>query len=215
MTAPAPEDSAAHMQAVDAPHRYRLLNHGPAVLVSARSRGVAGVMAAAWACMLDFDKLSVVIDKSAATRALLEESGHFAIQVPMAAQAALVHWLGTHSLHDDAQKLAHAGVRLLEPPDARAQETPHAPNSAPFVAGCAAWLSCRLLPEPRNQSVYDLFIGQITSAWADARIFDRGHWLFENAPPHWRSLHYVAGGHFYATGEAVDVPEAAQPGRPA
>ena len=110
MTAPpAPDaDAAAHMRAVDAPHRYRLLNHGPAVLVSARSRGVAGVMAAAWACMLDFDKLSVVIDKSAATRALLEESGHFAIQVPTVAQAALVHWLGTHSLHDDAQKLAHA-----------------------------------------------------------------------------------------------------------
>ena len=208
MTAPAPEDSAAHMQAVDAAHRYRLLNHGPAVLVSARSRGVAGVMAAAWACMLDFDKLSVVIDKSAATRALLEESGHFAIQVPTAAQAALVHWLGTHSLKDDAQKLAHAGVRLLEPPQGP-------PGAAPLVAGCAAWLSCRLLPEPRNQSVYDLFIGQITGAWADARIFRRGHWLFESAPPYWRSLHYVAGGHFYATGEAVDVPEAAQPGHPA
>ena len=44
---------------------YRLLSHGPTVLVSARHDGVDGVMAAAWACALDFDppKLTVVLDK--------------------------------------------------------------------------------------------------------------------------------------------------------
>ena len=66
---------------VPLPKAVRLLNHGPTVLVSARSGGRQNVMAAAWACVLDFDKLSVVIDKGAATRALIEESGHFVIQV--------------------------------------------------------------------------------------------------------------------------------------
>jgi hypothetical protein len=32
---------------------YRLINHGPTVLVSARHGGVDDVMAAAWACALD------------------------------------------------------------------------------------------------------------------------------------------------------------------
>jgi len=32
---------------------YRLINHGPTVLVSARHGGVDNVMAAAWACALD------------------------------------------------------------------------------------------------------------------------------------------------------------------
>jgi flavin reductase (DIM6/NTAB) family NADH-FMN oxidoreductase RutF len=66
---------------------YRLLNHGPTVLVSARHGGVDDVMAAAWACALDFapPKLTVVLDKSTATRALVEQSGRLAIQVPTVA----------------------------------------------------------------------------------------------------------------------------------
>ena len=45
------------------PHAYRLLNHGPTVLVSAAHAGRANVMAAAWAMPLDFDppKVTVVI----------------------------------------------------------------------------------------------------------------------------------------------------------
>ena len=30
-----------------------------------------------------------------------------------------------------------------------------------------------------------------------------GRWHFETADPAWRSLHHVAGGHFYAIGEAL------------
>ncbi|RYH33950.1 MAG: flavin reductase, partial [Alcaligenaceae bacterium] len=37
--------------------------------------------------------------------------------------------------------------------------------------------------------------------------FSNGHWEFETSDPAWRSLHYVAGGHFYATGEVKDVPK--------
>jgi len=45
---------------------YRLINHGPTVLVSARHAGEDDVMAAAWACALDFSppKLTVVLDKA-------------------------------------------------------------------------------------------------------------------------------------------------------
>lgn len=179
---------------VPLPKAVRLLNHGPTVLVSARSGGRQNVMAAAWACVLDFDKLSVVIDKGAATRALIEESGHFVIQVPTAAQAPLVRWLGTHSLHADAQKIAHSGARLFDLPGC----------PAPLVAGCSSWLACRVLPEKRNELLYDLFMGEITAAWADERAFRQGRWQFESAPE-WRSLHYVAGGQFYATGASIQT----------
>ena len=60
----------APIAAVDLAKAYRLLNHGPTVLVSARHAGVDNVMAAAWACALDFQppKLTVVLDKSTHTR---------------------------------------------------------------------------------------------------------------------------------------------------
>ena len=57
-----------HISAVPLPKSHRLINHGPTVLVSARDAGVDNVMAAAWACALDFapPKLTVVLDKATA-----------------------------------------------------------------------------------------------------------------------------------------------------
>jgi flavin reductase (DIM6/NTAB) family NADH-FMN oxidoreductase RutF len=52
---------------------------------------------------------------------------------------------------------------------------------------------------------YDLFIGEVTAAWADARVFSDGHWHFENAGAGWRSLHHIAGGHFYAIGDPLSA----------
>src|SRR5512147_2225738 len=81
--------SSAHRRDVPLPQAYRLLNHGPTVLVSAAHEGRRNVMAAAWAMPLDFDppKVTVVIDKSTFTRTLLEASGHFALSVPCRALA--------------------------------------------------------------------------------------------------------------------------------
>lgn len=178
---------------------YRLINHGPTVLVSARHAGVQNVMAASWACALDFDppKLTVVLDKIARTRQLVEQSGLLVIQVPTVAQLQLTYRLGTSSLADDPDKLQRAGAELFDIEG----------FDLPFVAGCSAWMACRLIAEPHNQQAYDLFVVEVLGAWADARVFRDGHWHFEQAEPHWRSLHYVAGGQFYATGEALQVTD--------
>ena len=71
------------------------------------------------------------------------------------------------------------------------------------MAGCSAYLACRLIPEPHNQQTHDLFIAEVTAAWADPAVFRDGHWQFETADPDLRTLHHVAGGHFYAIGESV------------
>jgi len=176
---------------------YRLLNHGPTILVSARHAGVDNVMAAAWACALDFSppKLTLVLDKATATRALVEGSGRFAIQVPTVALLDETYQVGHRSLKDEPGKLNDSGVDLFDMPG----------HDLPFVAGCSAWLACRVIPEPHNQDTYDLFIAEVEAAWADTRVFRDGHWHFETADPSLRSLHYVAGGRFYAIGDALDA----------
>ena len=186
-----------HIQTVPLEKAYRLLNHGPTVLVSSHHAGVDNVMAAAWACALDFapPKLTVVLDKQTATRALVESSGRFVVQVPTVTLLELTNRVGNRSLADDPAKLAEAGVGLLR----------LAGDTLPFVEGCSAWLECRLVPEPHNQAAYDLFIGEVVAAWADDRVFRDGHWQFESAGPEWRSIHHVAGGHFYAIGEAMQA----------
>ncbi|NYE62650.1 flavin reductase (DIM6/NTAB) family NADH-FMN oxidoreductase RutF [Duganella sp. 1224] len=184
-----------HIKPVALEKAYRLLNHGPTVLVSASHGGVENVMSAAWSCALDFapPKVTVVLDKATATRPLVEKSGWFALQVPNMAQLQLTYDVGHTSANDAPDKLARFGVGLF-----RADG-----YDVPLVKGSSAWLICKVLPEPRNEQVYDLFIGEVVAAYADERVFQNGHWAFENAGPEWRSLHYIAGGNFYAIGDAV------------
>ena len=184
-----------HIRSVALEKACRLLNHGPTVLVSSHHDGVDNVMAAAWACALDFapPKLTVVLDKQTATRALIEASGRFVVQVPTVALLDLTNEVGNRSLARHPDKLLDAGAELLR----------LAGDALPFVAGCSARLECRLIPEPHNQACHDLFIGEVAAAWADGRVFRDGHWHFESADPAWRSIHHVAGGHFYAIGEPM------------
>ncbi|WP_343730961.1 flavin reductase family protein [Duganella sp.] len=184
-----------HIKPVELAKAYRLLNHGPTVLVSASHGGVDNVMSAAWSCALDFapPKVTLVLDKATATRPLVEKSGYFALQVPNVGQLQLTYEVGHVSANDTPDKLAKAGVELFRVDG----------HDVPLVAGSSAWLICKVLPEPRNEQVYDLFIGEVVAAYADDRIFSNGHWHFETADSSLRSLHYIAGGTFYAIGAAL------------
>lgn len=179
---------------------YRLLNHGPTVLVSSAHGGRRNVMAAAWAMPLDFDppKVLVVIDKSTLTRELVAASGEFALNVPCRSQAGLTLAVGTGSGRD-GDKFARHGITAL----------PATRIGAPLIAGCLGWLECRVIPEARNESAYDLFIGEVVAARAATDAFADGHWL--PAAPARRSLHYIAGGQFFATGELIDASKDATP----
>ena len=220
MTTPSSAASTAptHFTPVPLDKAYRLLNHGPTVLVSAAHAGQRNVMAAAWACALDFapPKVTVVLDKATRTRELVEASGHFALQLPTVPMAALTEAIGTESAHTHPDKLteaigtesAHTHPDKLQRHAVPLFDAPALPDIAaehnpPLVQGCAAWLVCRVIPEPHNQQAYDLFIGEVVAAWADDRVFRNGHWEFDTAPDALRTLHYVAGGQFYATGASV------------
>jgi flavin reductase (DIM6/NTAB) family NADH-FMN oxidoreductase RutF len=152
-------------------------------------------MSAAWSMPLDFDppKVAVVIDKSTFTRGLIEASGEFVLNIPSRAQARLTVDVGNESGADVDKFAAHriavvaAGSKV----------------QAPLVEGCLGWLECRLIREPHIQQAYDLFLGEVVAAWADPDVFDGAHWKMEEGGK--RSIHYVAGGHFFEIGDAFDV----------
>src|ERR1700739_3440788 len=77
--------------AVELEKSYRLLNHGPTVLVSSAFNGRQNVMAAAWSMPLDFSppKVTVVIDRNTLTRELVEGSGEFVLNIPTREQARI------------------------------------------------------------------------------------------------------------------------------
>ena len=129
-------------------------------------------MAITWAQALDYDKVTIVSHNGSYTRTLIEKSGYFAVQISTAAQAELVSELGAenNSRFDNADKMKN--VEIFYQDDSR----------VPLIASCAAWLVCKRIPEPHNEQSYDLFIGEVVAAYADERIFDGGHWLFEKIP---------------------------------
>ena len=176
---------------------YRLLNIGATTVVTAKYDGKADAMAAAWACNVDLapSKVSVVIDKSHYTRPLMEKSGYFALQLPTVGIAKTVIELGSVSKNDDPKKLENSSARFFYEEG----------FDIPLLEGCAAWMICRIIPEAHNEKTYDMFIGECVAAWADSRVFKDGHYLFETAPEELRTLHYVAGGHFYVIGKGIEV----------
>ena len=179
--------------AVPLPKAFRLLNHGPTVLVSSAHAGRRNVMAAAWSMPLDFDppKVAVVIDKATLTRELVEASGEFVLNVPSRQQAALTLAVGTQSGRevDKFEKLGAGETASMV--------------GAPLIEGCLAWLECRVIAEPHIQQAYDLFLAEVVAAWADPDVFSNGRWHFPDAQQ--RSIHYQAGGSFFATGDTFEV----------
>jgi flavin reductase (DIM6/NTAB) family NADH-FMN oxidoreductase RutF len=180
---------------VDLAKCYRLLNHGPTVLVTSAHDGKHNVMAAAWSMPLDFNppKIVVVIDKNTYTRQLIDGSGEFILNVPCRAQAAQVLKVGSESgLTGD--KFADSGLVAI----------PSQTMAAPRVAGCIAYLECKIISEPHNQQQYDLYIGEVVAAQADADVYSEGRWHFDGHDDK-RSLHYISGGAFFSTGEQFHV----------
>jgi flavin reductase (DIM6/NTAB) family NADH-FMN oxidoreductase RutF len=170
---------------------YLLLNHGPVTLVSSRHGTRSNVMAAAWAMPLDFEppKVVVVIDRNTLTRELVDAAREFALNVPPRALADTTVAVGSVTGRE-VDKWARFGLDTL----------PARRIDAPLVAGCIAWLECRVLEERATERSYDLFIAEVVAASADDRVFREGRWHFDDDAL--RTLHYVAGGQFFSTGVA-------------
>jgi flavin reductase (DIM6/NTAB) family NADH-FMN oxidoreductase RutF len=162
--------------------------------VSSAHGGKANVMAAAWAMPLDFvpPKVIVIMDASTLTRKLVDASGEFGLQIPTRAIAAQTLAAGSHSgLQCD--KFAQFGIETFAA----------AKISAPMIAGCAAWMECRVLPDASQR--FDIILAEVVAAYADAALYSENRWHFGDDPLD-RTIHYVAGGQFFATGESFQLP---------
>jgi flavin reductase (DIM6/NTAB) family NADH-FMN oxidoreductase RutF len=147
-------------------------------------------MAASWAMPLDFDppKVAVVIDANTLTRKLVDASGEFGLQIPARAIAKQTLDVGSVS-GSEGDTFSRFGVQTFA-----AEKI-----AAPMVAGCVGWLECRVIPDASQR--YDLFIAEVIAAYADVDVYSDGRWHFP-ADPARRTVHYMAGGEFFTTGES-------------
>jgi flavin reductase (DIM6/NTAB) family NADH-FMN oxidoreductase RutF len=174
---------------------YRLLNHGPVTLVSTCEPGgqKPNVMAAAWAMPIDFEppKVAVVVAQGTYTRELLEKNPELVLSVPTVAILDQVYRVGSVSGRetDKWSGLEREAASRVSPP---------------LVLGCVAWLECVLLPEPSLREKYDLALVEVVAAWADNEVYQGREWRFEVASAK-RTIHHIAHGTFFATGERLEA----------
>lgn len=184
-------------QTVDLKHASRLINHGPTVLVTSAHGGRRNVMAAAWSMPVEFEppRVAVVIDKHTFTRGLVAASGGFALCLPGLALADATFAVGSHSGRE-LDKFERFGL----------QARPGPVLGLPVIeAGCAAWLECRLIPEPHTEQVYDTCFGEVVAAAADRRLFARGRWTFDAGPAELQTIHHLGAGLFVRAGGTVQA----------
>jgi len=168
---------------------YKLFNHGPVSIITSAHGDKRNVMAAAWSMPLDFSpaKVAVVIDKNTYTRELVNASGEFGLQFPMRKIAKLTLDVGDVSGRD-LDKFSRFNINTF----------PAAKIAAPLIEDCIGWLECKVIRQGAEEM--DLIVGEVVAAYADAEQFLNGRWHFSDDPQK-RSIHYMAGGEFYMTGE--------------
>ncbi len=173
---------------------YKLFNHGPVSIITSAYGDKRNVMAAAWTMPLDFSpaRVAVVIDKNTYTRELVDASGEFGLQFPMRKIARLTLDVGDISGRD-ADKFSRFNIKTF----------PASKIAAPFIEDCIGWLECKVIKQSAENM--DLIVGEVVAAYADAEQFLNGRWNFSDDPQK-RSIHYMAGGEFYVTGDAFRVP---------
>lgn len=169
---------------------YKLFNHGPVSIVTSAYRNQRNIMAASWTMPVDFSpaKVAVVIDKNTYTRKLVDASGEFALQFPMRKIAKLTLDVGDTSGRD-TDKFSRYEIKTF----------PAAQITAPLIEDCIGWLECKVIKQGGES--LDVIIGEVVAAYADTEQFIDGRWHFSDDPQK-RSIHYMAGGEFYMTGEA-------------
>lgn len=179
------------------PRATQLLNHGPVTIITSAHEGRSNVMAASWAMPLDFDppKVVVVVDSRTLTRQLIEASGVFGLQLPSRKFAAQTLAVGTN-----------AGLELDKFSAFELETFPAEKIDVPMLAGCITWMECKVIPDDSQR--HDLIIGEVVAAYADSRVYSNNRWHFGDDPD-LRTCHYVAGGTFFATGDAFEVSPSA------
>lgn len=181
------------LQEQDINKSYRILGIGATTLIVSADQNDQDIMAAAWAGVCDYDKGYAIIAKDHYSRKLIEKTKKFVMCYPCAQIAEEVMQIGSISKNDEPNKLETCGVKLIEIPG----------FSMKVPAGCVAYLEYNVIDEPHNQQAYDMFIGKCVKVVTDSRVYQNNHWIFDQADDQLKTLHYVAGGHFFKIGKEL------------
>lgn len=161
---------------------YRLIEPGPVVLLSTRSRqGRSNVMTMSWHMMVEVapPTIACIVSSNDLSFFALRQTRECVIAIPAVGLAEKVVKVGNCSGRD-TDKFATAWFTPL----------PAEQVSAPLVAECFANLECRVV-DTRLVNRYNLFVLEVVKAWIDPQ------------QPRPKTIHHIGNGAFVVDGEVI------------
>lgn len=170
---------------VDLRHAYRLLAHGPVLLLTTQFRGQPNVMTVGWSTPLAGSEplIGVAIAPARLSHDFISRTDEFALNVPHLDLLGRVYYCGTTSGRD-ADKWETAPLTPAE-----ASEI-----TSPLVNECLAWLECTVVGRLAVGD-HTLFVAQVVAAQAEEAAFQETWLPGEEAG---RTLHHLGGNLFTA-----------------
>ncbi|MBN2497571.1 MAG: flavin reductase family protein [Deltaproteobacteria bacterium] len=175
---------------------YRLVNHGPTVIVSTTDGAQPNACAVAWCAPASREppRFCLTIGKRHKTFEQLMASGECVLNLPTSEALDALMVCGRRSGHD-GDKLSAAGIAL----------EPSTRVCAPRLACCAAWIECKLWGVPEwAEPGPSLVVLQALAAECRPGVLDREGFLDTDR---FKTLHHLGGDRFVLPGERLDGGE--------
>lgn len=169
---------------------YRIINHGPCVIISSGDEKKSNIAPIAWKMPLNDDPplAAIALAEDHYTTELIGETKTFVINVPDVKLLSALLGAGKVSGRD-ADKIKKFGVQMAK---GEKIKTPH-------LAEAVGWIECEVL----DRKVYDgvvLFVGKVLFAAADDAAFDGC--LDPSKRP---TAHHLGGGWFALAEKRIKI----------
>jgi len=148
---------------IEMKYAHRLLNFGPVVLVTSKSRDNVDVSTVSWCMPVSYNPflVAVAFTKKRFTYELIHESREFVINIPTASMSESVLACGQISGRE-TDKFTNTGLSCSS-----SQKL-----DTPFIDECIAHLECKVTEEISTGD-HMLIIGDVISATAALGVFDQ------------------------------------------
>lgn len=165
---------------------YRLINHGPVVLITSGTDSKINIAPVAWTTPVNDEPALVCLPlaKSHYTTELIETHGQFVINIPDEDLLPAILHTGKASGRNE-NKFVSAG---LTPAAGVKITTPH-------IEECIGYLECRVKDKKEYDGVV-LFVAEVLNARANEDLFD-DCWIAGKA----KTVHHLGVGYFAVTGK--------------
>lgn len=178
---------------IDLSRATRLLQPGCLALVTAKYKGKANVMVAAWVMPVSNDPpmVAAAIHPARFTHDLIQKSGEFALNIPARPLAEQVKKIGELS-GEDVDKFVQTKLNLYE----------GAEVGAPLIVECVGHLECAVVEAVRAGN-HTLFLAEIVAASAEETAFDGERWTLADEAV--KPLHHLGANVFAVLDEPITL----------